>query len=151
MKIEAAFLMSLAAVISACASVHTSTTRLDPSMRLAKTCPLGVKLYTSPDRVTQPYREVALLNSTGEVRYSDEGALFSSMREEAARVGANGIIVGGLDEPNAITKVAADVVKADAERKGSAIAIYVPADSAGSAAACANYKAPSWLSRHLHS
>jgi hypothetical protein len=98
----------------------------------------------------QPYHEVALLNSTGIVNYSDETQLFESMREGAAKVGANGIIIGGIDEPNAITKVAADVARAEAQRKGRASAIYVAGDSAASAAACANYKAPSWLKRHLH-
>jgi hypothetical protein len=150
MKIEVVLTISLAIFVSACASVHTSATALDPSMRLAKTCPPGVKIYTAPDRVRQPYREVALLHSTADVTYSDEGDLFDSMREEAAKAGANGIIVGGIDEPNAITKVAADVVKTGAERKGRAVAIYVPADSSASAAACANYKAPSWLRRHVH-
>jgi hypothetical protein len=149
MKIEIPFLLALAA-LAACAAVSTSATRLDPTARLARTCPVGVKLYTAPDRVTQPYREVALLHSTGVVNYSDERELFESMREEAAKVGANGIIIGGIDEPNAITKVAADVVRAEAQRKGRALAIYVPGDSGASAAACANYKAPSWLKRHLH-
>jgi hypothetical protein len=149
MKAEAILMISVAIVISACVSVHTSATTLDPSVRLAKTCPLGVRIYTAPDRVASGYREVALLNSTADVTYSDEGDLFDSMREEAARVGANGIIVGGIDEPNAITKVAADVAKTGAQRKGRALAIYVPADSAAATAACANYKAPSWLRRHL--
>jgi hypothetical protein len=150
MKTQFVLSLALTVVTSSCAGgVHTSTTRLDPSMSLAKTCPLGVKLYTAPDRVLHPYREVALLNSTADVTYSDEGELFDSMREQASKVGANGIIIGGIDEPNAITKVGADVAKTGALRKGRALAIYVPADSAAAAAACANYKAPSWLRRHL--
>jgi hypothetical protein len=108
-----------------------------------------VKLYVAPDRVSQPYREVALLNSTGEVNYSDEGEMFWSMRQKAGVVGANGIILGGIDEPNAITKVAADVAKTETVRKGKAMAIYVPADSASAFAACANYKAPSWFHRYF--
>jgi hypothetical protein len=73
MKVKPILSISVAVVISACASVHTSATTLDPGVRLAKTCPLGVRIYTAPDRVASGYREVALLNSTADVKYSDEG------------------------------------------------------------------------------
>lgn len=150
MNIKVLVLLPFALGASACFPyVGTSATVLDPSLRLARTCPDGVKLYASPDRVEQPYREVALLNSTGETLYSDEGEMFESMREEAAGIGANGIILDGIDEPNAITKVAAQVANAGVVRKGKATAIYVAADSANSVAVCANYKDRSWLRRHL--
>lgn len=150
MNIKVLVFLPIAVAASACYhNVSTSATKLDPSVRLARTCPLGVKLYTAPDRVQQSYREVALLNSTGQIHYTDEGAMFWSMRENAAAVGANGIILGEIDEPDAITKVAADVAKTEAVRKGKAMAIYVAADSANSVAACANYKGPSRLRRLL--
>jgi hypothetical protein len=70
------------------------------------------------------------------------------MREAAAKVGANGIILNGIDEPNAMTKVAAEVSNVltgetagiSPERKGRALAIYVPADSANASAVCARAK-----------
>jgi len=128
--------------------VSTNTSLVDPSIHLARLCPDGVKLYTAPDRVTTEYREVALLNASGETRYSDEGDLINSMRKAAAKAGANGIILNGIDEPNAATKVAAEVsnvITRDAmpispERKGRALAIFVPADSATAAAVCARKK-----------
>lgn len=149
MKIRSVVLLSFTVATAACAHVSTNATTLDPSIRLARTCPLGVKLYTGPDRVDQPYREIALINSMGDVELSDEGAMYYSMREMAAKMGANGIVLGGIDEPNAITKVAADVAKTGTVRRGRAMAIYVAADSASGAAACANYKAPSWLHRYF--
>jgi hypothetical protein len=147
MNIKLVLLSSVTVATTACAHVSTNFTRLDPTIRLARTCPDAVRLYTGPGGVEQPYREVALINSAGDVTLSDEGAMFFSMRQAAAIVGANGVILGGIDEPNAITKVAADVAKTTAVRKGKAMAIYVPADSAHAVAACANYKAPSWLHR----
>lgn len=150
MTIKIVLLLPFAIAALACThAVSTSVTPLDPSVRMARTCPAGVKLYVAPDRVLQPYREVALLNSTGEVKYSDEGEMFVSMRERAGAIGANGVILGGIDEPNAITEVAADVAKTETVRKGKAMAIYVPADSANAVAACANYKAPSWFHRYF--
>lgn len=150
MRMRILSILSIALAASACfPRVSTKATPLDPSLRLAETCPDGVKLYETPGDVEQPYSRVALINSTGEVKYSDEAEMFASMREEAAGVGANGIILGDIQEPNAITKVAADVAKTDVVRKGKAMAIYVVADSARTAAACANYKKPSWLRRHI--
>jgi hypothetical protein len=73
------------------------------------------------------------------------------MRERAATVGANGIILSGIDEPSAMAKLAGQVAQlgADvtgqiatisAERKGKAMAIYVLADSIRTVDACANAK-----------
>lgn len=145
------FAAAPALAISACHSVSTNASLIDPSLRLAKTCPAAVKLYTVPDRVQQPYREVALLSSSGQTSYSSESDMIKSMRERAATVGANGIILDRIDEPSAWAKIAGQVaqVAADAagqlaqisaERNGRAMAIYVPADSTQTIAACAKAK-----------
>ena len=128
--------------------VSTNASLIDPTLHLARTCPAAVKLYTTPDRVKTEYREVALLTSTGLTRYSDEGDMINSMREKAAKIGANGIILSGIDEPSAAVKVAAEaanVLSRDAlgvspERKGRALAIFVAADSADTRIACARSK-----------
>jgi hypothetical protein len=148
MNLKYLFAAAPALALSACHSVSTNASLVDPSVRLAKTCPAAIKLYTVPDRVEQPYREVALLNSSGQTSYSSEGDMIKSMREKAATVGANGIILGGIDEPSAMAKIAGRVAQIgaeatghvsdiDAERKGRAVAIYVPADSAHTVEACA--------------
>ncbi|HET7614836.1 MAG TPA: hypothetical protein VFK26_13025 [Gemmatimonadaceae bacterium] len=133
--------------ICACHYVSTNASLIDPTLHLAKTCPAAVKLYTVPDRVQQPYQEIALLNSAGKTSYSSEDDMIKSMREKAASVGANGIILSGIEEPSEMAKIAGRVAQigADAagaitdisaERKGRAMAIYVPADSAHTIAAC---------------
>jgi hypothetical protein len=77
--------------------------------------------------------------------------MIKSMRERAATVGANGIILDNIDEPSAMAKIAGQVAQigADAvgqiaeisaERKGRAMAIYVPADSVQTISACARAK-----------
>ncbi len=63
-------LSAAAILLSACVSTNASL--IDPTVHYARTCPDGVKLYTTPDRVGQPYREVALLNAKGESNWSDE-------------------------------------------------------------------------------
>src|SRR4051812_46534421 len=151
MNLRYLVLAASALAISACHSVSTNVSLMDPSLRLAKPCPAAIKLYTVPARVEQPYREIALLNSAGETSYSSESDMIKSMREKAATVGANGIILGGIDEPSAMAKIAGQVAQVtanaagqlstiSAERKGRAAAIYVPADSARAASACAAAK-----------
>ena len=123
-----------------CACVSTNAALIDPSVHLARTCPTGIKLFTAPAAVGQPYREIALLNSTGESNFSDEGDMIQSMRRKASELGANGIILGGIEEPDALTKVLGDVAKTGTQRKGKALAIYVPSDSTKTTTVCANAK-----------
>lgn len=133
-------LLLLTGALFSTACVSTNAALIDPSVRLARTCPSAIKLYTTPDRVGQPYREVAILNAKGESNWSDEDDMIQSMRDKAAEVGANGIILSGIDEPSALTKVIGQVAKTGSQRKGKAMAIYVPSDATNTATTCANAK-----------
>lgn len=77
--------------------------------------------------------------------------MIESMREAAAKEGANGIILNGIDEPSAMAKIAGpaaqiaaeaagQVAQISAERKGHAMAIFSLADSTRTAVACAKAK-----------
>ena len=127
-----------AVVLGAC--VSTNAALIDPTVHLARTCPSAIKLYMTPDKVGRPYREVALLNAKGESNWSNEEDMIESMRDKAAEVGANGIILSGIDEPSALTKVIGQVAKTGSQRKGKALAIYVASDSATTATVCRNAK-----------
>ena len=151
MNLKYLFFAASALAITACHYVSTDASLLDPTLHLARTCPDGIKLYTVPDRVPKPYHEVALLHSIGKTGYSSESDMIKSMREKAAKVGANGIILDDIDEPSALAKIAGEVAQIgaqaagqiatiSAERKGKAMAIYVPGDSALTVAACARSK-----------
>jgi len=128
----------VAVVVLGC--VSTNAALIDPSVQLARTCSDAIKLYTTPDRVGKPYREVAVLNAKGESNWSDEGDMINSMRDKAADVGANGIILNKIDEPSALTKVIGEVARTGSQRKGAALAIYVPSDSVSNLTVCANAK-----------
>lgn len=130
----------LVAAVLVCACVRTNAALIDPSVQLARTCPAAVKLFTTPDRVGRPYREVAMLNAKGESNWSDEGDMIQSMRDKAAEVGANGIILSKIDEPSALTKVIGEIAKTGSQRKGNALAIYIPSDSTSSVTVCAKAK-----------
>jgi hypothetical protein len=139
-------LILLTLAITACVTVHTNSTLIDPSAHYAKTCPKSVKLYPNPDSIGRPYQHVALLNSTGEIKYSDEAEMFESMREEAAALGANGIVLGQFDEPGALSQIAANTTQVPLKRRAQAMAIWVPSDAQHTASVCANEKPRSALS-----
>jgi hypothetical protein len=120
-----------------CGCVSTNAAVLDTSVRLARLCPQAVTVYTTPDRVGKSYREVALLNSKGETGWTSEAGMIKSQRQKAAEHGANGIILGGINEPNSGTKIIGALLGTGTERKGKALAIFVPDDSVKSFTTCA--------------
>jgi hypothetical protein len=117
------------ATLSVVACTKTNAALLDPSIHLVRTCPDAVELFTSPEKVPSKYQEVALLNSSGNTTWTSEAGMMKSQRQKAADVGANGIILGGIDEPGAMAKVLGGFLGTGSSRKGKALAIYIPADS----------------------
>ena len=120
-------MMALATLLVGC--TRTNAALMDNSVHRAPTCADGVKVYSTPAAVGVAYEEVALLNSSGSTGFTSEAGMIKSMRQKAASVGANGIIMGNINEPGAATKVAAAVLGTSAERKGKSVAIFVPSDS----------------------
>lgn len=135
MKLERIFALAVPVLLlSAC--VQTNASLMDTSVRMARTCPAAVKLFSSPSKVPSEYTEIALLNASGSSMYTNESNMTGSMRKKAAELGANGIIMGNIDEPSAGAKVAAAVFGTHTERKGKAVAIHIAADSARVQQAC---------------
>jgi hypothetical protein len=131
-------LLPAACLLAACVSTNAAV--LDPTVKYQKICPDGVRIFTSAARVDGDYREVALLHSKGESGWTDERGMSASQRGKAAQLGANGIIAGDIKEPNAGTKIIGAVLGTGSERKGAALAIYIPGDSDRVAKACYGQK-----------
>lgn len=127
-------LVAAASLFVGCVSTNAAV--LDPTVKYQKICPDGVQIFTSAQRVTSAYREVALLHSKGESGWTDERMMAGSQRKKAAELGANGIIVGEIKEPNPGTKIIGSILGTGAERKGGALAIYVFGDSGRVQQAC---------------
>ncbi len=124
-------------VLATAGCVSTNAAVLNPSVKLAPICPDGVQLFTSADKVGKDYREIALLNSSGQSGSTSEKGMYDSQRKKAAELGANGIIVNNINEPKVGTKIIGALFGTGAERKGSALAIDIPGDSARVRGACA--------------
>jgi hypothetical protein len=121
-------------VLGGCVSTNAAV--LDASVKLAPVCPDGVALFTTADRVGKDYREIAILNSKGNAGSTSEKGMYDSQRKKAAGLGANGIIVNSINEPKAGTKIIGALLGTGSERKGSAMAIYIPGDSQRVRSAC---------------
>jgi hypothetical protein len=128
----AAILLSLAVV----ACVSTNVALLDTSVHYTPVCKEGVIFYSTRDKAPATYKEVALLNSKGASGWTNESQLVESMRNEAAKIGATGVILNDIKEPGTGEKVAAAVFGISAERKGKALAIFADADTARVRQAC---------------
>ena len=121
---RAAFAAVLFMAISGC--VVTNAARLgSASASRPPVSPENVALYRVASQVPGPYEEVALLNSKGDSNFTDEARMFESMRKKAGQMGANGVILDALSEPGHGAKVAAAIFGVSAQRKGSALAIWV--------------------------
>ena len=126
--------LAASALLIGCVSTNAAV--LDSTVTYQKICPDGVRIFTSAQRVTSDYREVALLHSKGESSWTSERGMATSQRKKAAELGANGIIIGETKEPNAGTKIIGSLLGTGSERKGAALAIYVPGDSSRVQRAC---------------
>ena len=87
--------------------------------------PDSVVIYLTTADVPRRYEQVALLNSSGNVDYTNEQQMYSSMRKKAAELGANGVILDATNEPGTGAKIAQALFGVSANRKGKAVAIYV--------------------------
>lgn len=132
MRVVSLFVMGF--LLGAC--VHTNAAVMDASLRLAPVCPDGVALFMTADRVGKSYTDVAILNSKGNSSSTSEKGMYNSQRKKAAELGANGIIINGIDEPKPGTKILGAFLGTGSERKGSAMAVHIPADSQRVRLAC---------------
>ena len=129
-------LLTVGAVLST-ACVYTGATVLDSSAQHPAICPEAVRLFTGADKVPGEYGEVAVLTSKGDVDLTSEEGMVKSQRKKAAKLGANGLILGDQKDPSTGAKIAKAVLGTSANRKGRATAIYIPGDSARVREACA--------------
>jgi hypothetical protein len=126
---SSATFLSIAILLTAC--VHTNATVLNKSLTRPPIAKDAVIIYSSADKVPGKYDEVAVLNSKGDESMTDERKMYESMRSEAAKLGANGVILQETKDPGTGSKVAHALIGTSSNRHGKSMAIYVwPAASA---------------------
>ena len=123
-RLRTVFLCLLTTLIIVGCSVSTklilTTGKSRPSI-----LPEDVKIYENENKVQGEYEEIGLITSRGNYESTDLADMYISMREEAAKVGANGLILGTIEEPSTGDKIANHFVPIRADRTGKATAIFV--------------------------
>jgi hypothetical protein len=128
--------LSVVALLGCATSSHIVAR--NPELSLATTCADAVTVFPARDKVPYDYYEIALITAEGNSVYVGNGDLLKSIRNQAASVGANGVVVDSLGATHATVKVlGAAVGGKDAERKARAIAIWMPTDTARVRKTCA--------------
>jgi hypothetical protein len=122
---------------SACAGVKKTTTDLNPSMSRAPTCAAAIAVYNSRSDVPYDYYELAWIEASGNSVWTTDNQLQTQIRNGAAKVGANAVVVNPVEQSKTTIKVLGEAVGAkSATQKASALAIYMPGDAARVRTAC---------------
>ena len=127
------------AVGSACAGVKKTTTDINPSMSRAPTCAAAIAVYNSRADVPYDYYELAWIQAEGNSVWTTDNQLQTQIRNGAAKVGANAVIVNPVQQSKSTVKVLGEALGANsATAKATALAVYMPGDAARVRAACPN-------------
>ena len=111
-----------------------------PRVKLPKICSRGVALHSTFDKIPAGYQEIALLTASGDWDGVSNTTLYQAQLKEAARLGANAIIVESLREASTLGKLIELRTGWSPQRQSSATAIYISADSQRVRLACSAKK-----------
>ena len=119
------------AVGTACSGVKKTTTDINPRMSRAPTCAAAIAVYNSRADVPYDYYELAWIEASGNSVWTTDNQLQTQIRNGAAKVGANAIIVNPVEQSKSTIKVLGEAIGTkSATQKASALAIYMPGDDA---------------------
>jgi len=135
--LKAVTLACAVAIGSACAGVKKTTTPLNPSMSRAPTCAAAIAVYNSRSDVPYDYYELAWIEASGNSVWTTDNQLQTQIRNGAAKVGSNAVIVNPVEQSKTTIKVLGEAIGAkSATQKASALAIYMPGDAARVRSTC---------------
>lgn len=125
------------AVGAACAGIKKTTTDINPSMSRAPTCAAAIAVYNSRSDVPYDYYELAWIEASGNSVWTTDNQLQTQIRNGAAKVGANAVIVNPVAQSKSAVKVLGEAIGAkSATQKATALAIYMPRDAARVRSSC---------------
>jgi predicted extracellular nuclease len=125
------------AVAAACSGVKKTTTDINPSMSRAPTCAAAIAVYNSRADVPFDYYELAWIEASGNSVWTTDNQLQTQIRNGAAKVGANAVVVNPVEQSKSTVKILGEAIgTSSATQKASALAIYMPGDAARVRSAC---------------
>lgn len=121
-KLSPVLCLAVAAVFAGC--VSSSVARLDGDQR-ARVPPSEVTVYLEEDDIPAPYEKQAVIDLSGAHGWTDTADLYEEAREEAAEIGANGVLVEKVEEAGVLERVAEAVFGIPADNDARMVALYV--------------------------
>lgn len=138
-RIKGITLACALAVGTACAGVKKTTTDINPRMSRAPTCAAAIAVYNSRADVPYDYYELAWIEASGNSVWTTDNQLQTQIRNGAAKVGANAVIVNPVVQSKTAVKVLGEAIGAkSATQKATALAVYMPGDAARVRSSCGN-------------
>jgi opacity protein-like surface antigen len=130
-------LAGVLAIGTACAGVRKTTTDLNPSINRPATCGAAIAVYNSRADVPYDYYELAWIQAEGNSVWTTDNQLQTQIRNGAAKVGANAVIVNPVVQAKSTVKILGEAIgSSSATQKASALAIWMPGDAARVRQAC---------------
>ena len=111
------------ALLAGCVTVGTSVL-MD---RSATPVPeQDVYVFLPSDSIAPSCERVAILNAQGPTDFTDETQMIDRMREEAGKLGANAILLQGIEDPSGAERFAGALFGTGSDRDGQSIALWCP-------------------------
>lgn len=111
------------ALLAGCVTVGTSVL-MD---RSATPVPQqDVYVFFPDDSIAPSCERVAILNAQGSTDYTNESQMIDKMREEAGKLGANAILLQGIEDPSGAERFAGALFGTGSDRDGQSIALWCP-------------------------
>lgn len=137
-KITKGLALACALVVgAACTGVKKTTTDISPAMTRAPTCAAAIAVYNSRADVPYDYYELAWIEAEGNSVWTTDNQLQQQIRNGAAKVGSNAVIVNPVEQSKSTVKILGEAIGAKtATQRATALAIYMPSDAARVRTAC---------------
>jgi hypothetical protein len=136
-KITKGLALACALAVGTACGVKKTTTDISPAMARAPTCAAAIAVYNSRTDVPFDYHELAWIEAEGNSVWTTDNQLQTQIRNGAAKVGANAVIINPVQQSTSTVKVIGEAIGAkSATARATALAIYMPGDAARVRTAC---------------
>jgi hypothetical protein len=121
----------IAIILVFCGCVQTQVTKLSNRGSYDPIPPDEVVVYLTTEDIKSEFEKIGLIYAQGEASWTNEQQMIEAARKAAGKMGANGIVLGKVDEPSAGAKIAGALFGTGTTRRGEVLAVYVY-DNSGS-------------------
>lgn len=113
----------LLAAVSLSACVTTHAIELGTPGRYPPVEPSQVQVFLKEEDVAVKFDKVAAIEAEGDYQYANNEKMIKALKKKAAKLGANGIILGEFKDPSTAGKVTNALIGVGGERKARVVAI----------------------------